>query len=686
MNRFIKISDRLSQPFILNVVRRGMTALIPIVLASSIALAITAFPVPAFENWLQGLMGGAVYTLLTYMAEFSFSYFSVILTISLSISYALEKEESVETSVFAPLASCISFLLVSRPITGDVSSKLGTQGSFWALVISLTVTWAYFKLINSKLGSIWDISAGHDMIYRGAMRAFIPLTIVLTGSAVISYILHDICGIMNITEWLGSIFDYMLSSLNNSFAEALSCALIIHLLWFFGIHGSNALESFWSAHMSVGAGTIFSKTFFDVFVLMGGCGTSLCIVISILAFSKYNKHKNLARSAILPVLFNINEMITFGLPIIWNPALLIPFLLVPLECTAVSYIALRLGIVAPVVSEVSWTTPVFISGYTATNSISGALLQLACIVIGTATYTPFLRLNSAFALKRTKKHVDLITEELKTAEARNEDVTFLDRTDALGATANMLLHDFHNAVRANEPYLVFQPQFRADGSCIGAEALLRWKHPTGGYIYPPLMIYLAKKGNFLPELEERIFDMACLAIKQTEENCRKPFKISANITAQSLKWDKLEDCIEKAEQRYGISPEHLWIEITEQDILSRDTQYIDKITRLREKGHKFLIDDFGMGRTSILYLQSGLFDGVKIDGSLTGSIIEDKTSREIVTSVIELSQKLGLLTIAEFVEKKEECELLDKTGCSYYQGYYFSKPVELQKFWGMLDK
>ncbi|MBQ9605351.1 MAG: PTS sugar transporter subunit IIC/EAL domain-containing protein, partial [Firmicutes bacterium] len=670
MNKLIKIQDKLSRPFILNVVRRGMTALMPIVLTSSLALAVSNLPIPVFTEWLQHLWGGVVYSLLSYIINFSFSYFSVMLAISLSISYVLEAGEPLETLIFAPIASSLAFLLVSRPTSGDVATRLGPQGSFWAIVISLSATWVYIKLIHSKLGSVWNIPAGHDMIYRGAMRAFLPLSIIIFCSACVSFLLFDVCGIDSLTLWLGGFFEKILNGMNNDFAEVMTSALLIHSLWFLGIHGSNAVEAFMSTHTAVGSDIIFSKTFLDVFVLMGGCGTSICIIISILIFSKYSKQKTLARSAALPVLLNINEMITFGLPIIWNPALLIPFLLVPLECTAIAYAAIKLGIVAPVVSEVMWTTPIFISGYLATHSISGAILQLVNIAVGTATYTPFLRLHDALGARRTKEHFDTITKELREAELRNEDVTFLDRTDALGVTANMLMHDFQHAVESRQPYLVFQPQFKADGTCIGAEALIRWKHPTGGFIYPPLMIYLAKKGGFLPVLEEHIFDMACNAIKQTTAMCGSNFKISVNITAQSLKWDGLEKCISETSERFDVSPENLWIEITEQDILSRETEYIDKITRLRERGHKFLIDDFGMGRTSILYLQSNLFDGVKIDGSLTRSILEDKASCEIVSSVIELSRKLNMLVIAEFVDTNDECTLLDDLGCDYYQVYY----------------
>ncbi len=685
MDESSNFSDRLSGPFILNVVRRGMTVLIPIILASSVALAIMAFPVPAFEKWLQEFMGGTVYTLLSYIKDFSFSYFSVMLVISISTSYVLESKEPIETSVFAPPAACIAFLLISRANEGNAAVKLGTQGSFWALAISFIVSWAYNKLVHSKLGNVWSIPAGHDTFFRGAMRSFLPLVVIITSSALISFFLYDVCKIENITYWLGDIIDKLLNSLHSDFIEVLACVVIIHIFWFFGIHGSNVVEPFMQTHVAVGSDIIFSKTFFDVFILMGGCGTSVCIIAAVLIFCRRGKLKNIARTSILPVFLNINEIVTFGLPIIWNPTLLIPFMLVPMEAAVIAYAAIKFGIVAPVVSEVTWTAPIIVSGYFATHSISGSLLQIVIVIVGTLTYAPFIRKHESNEEQMIKNNVGELIKMLQEAEQNGEEPVFLNKTDALGVTANMLMTDLHTAVKGRQPYLMYQPQFKADGTCIGAEALLRWRHPLGGFIYPPLIIYLAKKGGFLPELEEHIFDMACNAIKQTEAMTDKPFKISVNITARSLKWDRLEECIAEKMDNCGITPDKLWIEITEQDIFSRDEENIEKITRLRKNGHKFLIDDFGMGRTSVFYLQSELFDGVKLDGALVKNILSDNASREIVSSVIELSSKLGMLVIAEFVETKEICDVLDELGCDYYQGYYFSKPVGLEEFWKKIE-
>lgn len=104
-----------------------------------------------------------------------------------------------------------------------------------------------------------------------------------------------------------------------------------------------------------------------------------------------------------------------------------------------------------------------------------------------------------------------------------------------------------------------------------------------------------------------------------------------------------------------------------------------KLKRLREAGHRLLVDDFGMGHTSLTYLQSELFDVVKLDGSLVKNLSEKETNQTIVSSVVELGDKLGLDLIAEYVEDEEQKELLHRLGCDWYQGYFYSKPVTIEE-------
>lgn len=206
-----------------------------------------------------------------------------------------------------------------------------------------------------------------------------------------------------------------------------------------------------------------------------------------------------------------------------------------------------------------------------------------------------------------------------------------------------------------------------------------------GFIYPPLIVYLAKQGNILPDLERRIFDMAAAAIKKTSQEYDGKFKISVNITAKSLLWD-VEACIDDCIKKYEIPPETMWLEITEQDMITNADFVIDKLKRLKNCGHVLLIDDFGMGHTSLIYLQSNYFGVVKLDGSLVKHLLDNPTNQKIVASIVELSKELGVKVIAEYVETEEQCQKLQELGCIWYQGYLFKKPVSLEEFIAYIKK
>lgn len=173
--------------------------------------------------------------------------------------------------------------------------------------------------------------------------------------------------------------------------------------------------------------------------------------------------------------------------------------------------------------------------------------------------------------------------------------------------------------------------------------------------------------------------MAASAIKKTSQEYDGKFKISVNITAKSLLWD-VESCIESCIEKYEIPPESMWIEITEQDVITNAEFVIDKLERLKNCGHVLLIDDFGMGHTSLVYLQSNYFGVVKLDGSLVKHILDSRTNQKIVASIVELGNELGVKVIAEYVETEEQRRKLKELGCNWYQGYLFHKPISLEEF------
>ena len=155
--------------------------------------------------------------------------------------------------------------------------------------------------------------------------------------------------------------------------------------------------------------------------------------------------------------------------------------------------------------------------------------------------------------------------------------------------------------------------------------------------------------------------------------------MSVNLTNESLEWDGIEACIENVVQKYQFPNVQLGLEITEQDALSSSIDITKKIEALKAKGHRFLIDDFGMGHTSLVYLQTKYFNIVKLDGSLTRDVIHNETNRDIIASIVYLGRSLKFKIIAEYVENEAQRDELKKLGCDAFQGYLYSKPIKLDE-------
>ena len=670
------------------VVRRAISMTIPLILAGGVALALRNFPVPAFQELIATEKFRWIYDLLTLIYGGTFGLFSIVLVIAVSLSYALELNVTTDFMgmyVLVALSAYGAQLNIGTEFF-DVNS-LGAVGCFSAIFVSYISCRAYTALRKIKWLTLKNYIAGMGGICVPTIRTFFPLLVSCGASAGVNQLCNILFHVHGCYElfntFLLDLFEHV--AMGNGFVLGLIYTIFVHVLWFFGLHGSNILEPVARNSMQFVGHSIMSKSFYDVFVSMGGSGTTICVLIILLLFFRKEKSGKLAGLAAFTGIFNINDVLMFGLPIILNPVLFVPFILTPVVSYCIAYGATAAGLVPMITHEVAWTVPVGISGYLATGSIRGTILQIVCILVGMVIYLPFLRVNERMEVVRAKEQVMILTREMQQMENKIEHPMFLVRGDYIGSISRLLLFDLKHAVRNRELHMLYQPQVRADGTCIGAEALLRWNHPLYGMIYPPLIIYLAQEGKILPELEKFIMDEVIQAIAKVEKNYDGEFKISINFTAHSLLWDS-EAYMEQTLEKNHIKPQKLWIEITEQDILTNTEEVTDKLKKLKEAGHKLLIDDFGMGHTSLLYLQLEYFDVVKLDGSLTRPILSSKTSQKIIESVIELGKDLNFDVIAEYVETKEQQKVLEQLGCTCYQGYLYSKPVLLDEFIAFIQK
>jgi len=234
--------------------------------------------------------------------------------------------------------------------------------------------------------------------------------------------------------------------------------------------------------------------------------------------------------------------------------------------------------------------------------------------------------------------------------------------------------------------LLYQPQYTVNGSCIGAEALIRWNNPTRGVVSPNDFISIAEETGLMLEIGQWVIEQACRDLKKLHQyGLPDMFKnVSINVSAiqfsQKSFVRNLLDSVNKSE----IPPHILSIELTESTFIKNVDETIQIITALREQGITTSIDDFGTGYSSLAYLSKLPIEALKIDQAFVRDIFTEKGNQAIIKAIVALSQSLDLNIIAEGVETNSELMCLDSLECKNYQGYYFSRPISYDKFFTLM--
>jgi EAL domain-containing protein (putative c-di-GMP-specific phosphodiesterase class I) len=247
--------------------------------------------------------------------------------------------------------------------------------------------------------------------------------------------------------------------------------------------------------------------------------------------------------------------------------------------------------------------------------------------------------------------------------------------------------ELHAAVENKEFRLFFQPIVgTSDLQEIGAEALIRWKHPDRGIISPLEFISLAEDTGLIVPIGFWVLESACSALHSLQETVSSlypdapPCFMSVNLSARQIVEPGLPEAVYETLTRTSTKPEQLKLEVTE-SVLMEDPETAAIVLReLKSLGLKLSVDDFGTGYSSLSYLNRFPIDSLKIDRSFVQGMLDDSANLKIVRGIISLARELGMQVIAEGVERAEQLTLLADFQCEYAQGYLFSKPVPMEDF------
>lgn len=428
---FMPLAEKIGKNKYLISIRDGFLLTTPLLIIGSFFLLIANFPI---NNWTEfwARFFGENWT--AYMAKPTSATFDIMAMLAVvGIAYSFSRELNVDKLSGAAVAVVSWFILMPYKVTdGSVTLNgipldwVGSKGIFIGIITAFVSVHIYAWVI--KKGWIIKMPKGVPPAVTQSFAALVPSAVVLG----VFFLVNSLLALTPYDNAFNFIFKFLqqpLLVLGNTLGAVLVAMGFQHFFWFFGINGGSIVGSIMQPILTplsmenlsaFQAGNplpnVINQQFYDLFTTFGGAGSTLSMLIAMIIVCRSQRIKNLSKISVVPALFGINEPVIFGLPVVLNPTILIPFLLTPLINILISYFSMVSGLV-PFTSVVSmpWTTPVIISGFL-TTGWRGALLQLILVILGVFIYMPFVKMMD----KQYKK------EELQAIESSDDDVSLDD--------------------------------------------------------------------------------------------------------------------------------------------------------------------------------------------------------------------------------------------------------------------
>lgn len=409
--KFVPVAARIGAQRHLVAIRDAFAAIMPLIIAGSMAVLVNNMNIPGYQDLMTGIFGESW---KGFGGNIWWGTFAIMsLFISFMVAYNLAKSYDANPVSAAVLSFATYFTFVPQ-VNADAWGNIGWQYTnatalFAAIIIAILST-ELFRILSKSKALVIKMPEGVPPAVARSFAALLPSMIVLSLAALLQLLLFNTESVFAIiTKFIQVPF----AEVGNTMGAAIAIAFSNHFFWFFGIHGSNILEPVMQAvyvpavaenAAALAEGLkmpfIVTKSFFDAFVYMGGSGTTIALLAAIFVASKRKHYRMMAALGAPAGIFNINEPVIFGLPIVLNPIFIIPFVLTPVTLTVIAYLATAAGLVPATSIVIPWVTPPIIGGFLATGgSISGALLSLFNLGVAFVLYVPFVMLSEKLEKK-----------------------------------------------------------------------------------------------------------------------------------------------------------------------------------------------------------------------------------------------------------------------------------------------
>ncbi|BAM48314.1 PTS cellobiose transporter subunit IIC [Amphibacillus xylanus] len=417
-NVLMPIADKLNNNRYLTALRNGFLVALPLIVFGSIFVVIAHLP------FIDKLIGEEAYaTFQDALGPASAATLSIMgLFVILGIGYKMVEQRGGE-SIYGAAVALGAYLILTPQVLGETTgviptSALSAQGLFLGIFTAFIAAELYQFFVNKKLTI--KMPEGVPSSVSRSFSSLIPIAFTLTIFLAVR-IIFSYTSFETVQNFIYTIIQEPLTALGSGLPATLIAILLIQIFWFFGLHGqiiiNSVLDPIWFSlndqnFQAFQAGqelpNIVTKQFVDTFIVgIGGSGMTLAVLLAIFVIAKSRQMREIGKLSIGSGIFNVNEPVIFGLPIIMNPLAIIPWLLAPVVVGAVTYFAMAIGFAPkPAGVIVPWTTPALLSGYLATgNNIMGSVMQLINMAIVFTIWLPFLKImdKQYYESERTAK-------------------------------------------------------------------------------------------------------------------------------------------------------------------------------------------------------------------------------------------------------------------------------------------
>ncbi len=412
-------------------IRDGFLLSMPLLIVGSFFLLLANFPIPGWAQFWARFFGENWTSYFAKPTDATFSIMAILAVVGIGYTFA---EQMKGDQMFGAAIALVCWFLImpyevlagETVVQGIPMGWVGSKGLFVGMICAFVSVHIYAWV--DRQGWVIRMPEGVPPTVGKSFAALIPAGLAILVFFVIN-IIFAMTPYKNAFNFVFTILQAPLLKLGNTLPAMVIAYIFLHLFWFFGVNGGSVVaavfnpilqtlsaENLTAFQAGAPLPNIISQQFQDLFASFGGCGSTLSLLIAMLLFCRSKRVKELGKLALIPGIFGINEPLVFGLPIVLNPMILIPFMLVPTINIVISYVCMSIGLV-PLCSGVAipWTMPVVLSGFLSTGW-QGAVLQLLLLIMGVFIYMPFIKMMDK----------QYLTDEAKAAAGNDDDDISLD--------------------------------------------------------------------------------------------------------------------------------------------------------------------------------------------------------------------------------------------------------------------